>query len=231
MSIASEITRLQGVKSDILQAISDKGVTVPAGSALDDCPALIASIPTGGGEPEPPTGYIFRTALWASSGTDVNYNYINTNEDTTITLEFQAKASNSSISGVLAGLGSNSVFDFEFNSGSTGKATITNQNNASITLDTFSLNNLRKLKATLKNNEFSLTDGISNFSANNIPYTPAALSRFWISGSSFYIYKLTLENGDKKSILQPAQRVSDNAFGFYDMIQNVFYTNYNITGI
>lgn len=47
MSIASEITRLQGVKADILQAISDKGVTVPAGSALDDCPALIASITDG----------------------------------------------------------------------------------------------------------------------------------------------------------------------------------------
>jgi hypothetical protein len=49
MSIASEITRLQGVKSDILQAISDKGVDVPAGSALDDCPDLIASISGGGG--------------------------------------------------------------------------------------------------------------------------------------------------------------------------------------
>ena len=49
MSIASEITRLQGVKSDILQAISDKGVTVPVGSALDDCPGLIASISGGGG--------------------------------------------------------------------------------------------------------------------------------------------------------------------------------------
>lgn len=45
MSIASEITRLQGVKSDILTAIGNKGVTVPAGSALDDCPGLIASIP------------------------------------------------------------------------------------------------------------------------------------------------------------------------------------------
>lgn len=44
MSIASEITRLQGVKSDILQAIRDKGVVVPAGSALDDCPGLIDSI-------------------------------------------------------------------------------------------------------------------------------------------------------------------------------------------
>jgi uncharacterized protein (TIGR02145 family) len=50
MSIASEITRLQGVKSNILQAISDKGVDVPAGSALDDCPDLIASI-SGGGVP------------------------------------------------------------------------------------------------------------------------------------------------------------------------------------
>lgn len=47
MSIASEITRLQGVKADILQSIADKGVTVPAGSALDDCPGLIANI--GGG--------------------------------------------------------------------------------------------------------------------------------------------------------------------------------------
>ena len=50
MSIASEITRLQGVKADILQSISDKGVVVPAGSALDDCPGLIASISGGGGD-------------------------------------------------------------------------------------------------------------------------------------------------------------------------------------
>ena len=50
MRIASEITRLQGVKSDILQSISDKGVTVPVGSALDDCPGLISSISGGGME-------------------------------------------------------------------------------------------------------------------------------------------------------------------------------------
>lgn len=49
MSIASEIARLRGVKADILRAISDKGVVVPAGSALDDCPGLIASISGGGG--------------------------------------------------------------------------------------------------------------------------------------------------------------------------------------
>lgn len=50
MSIASEITRLQGVKSDIITAIADKGVTVPSGSKLDDCPGLIADIPSGGAE-------------------------------------------------------------------------------------------------------------------------------------------------------------------------------------
>lgn len=49
MSIASEITRLQGVKSDILRAIADRGVEVPSGSKLDACPGLIASISGGGG--------------------------------------------------------------------------------------------------------------------------------------------------------------------------------------
>ena len=49
MSIESQITRLQGVKSDILRAIADKGVEVPSGSKLDKCPGLIASISGGGG--------------------------------------------------------------------------------------------------------------------------------------------------------------------------------------
>lgn len=49
MSIASEITRLQDVKSNILRAIADKGVEVPSGSVLADCPDLIASISGGGG--------------------------------------------------------------------------------------------------------------------------------------------------------------------------------------
>lgn len=55
MSIASEITRLQGVKADILQAISDKGVEVPQASALGDCAGLIQSIATGG------TPYVVQT--------------------------------------------------------------------------------------------------------------------------------------------------------------------------
>lgn len=47
MSIASEISRLQGVKENIIQAIIDKGVDVPSGAALADCVDLIAAISGG----------------------------------------------------------------------------------------------------------------------------------------------------------------------------------------
>lgn len=49
MSIASEITRLQSVKSNILDAIAAKGISVPSGAMLADCPNLISSISGGGG--------------------------------------------------------------------------------------------------------------------------------------------------------------------------------------
>ena len=44
MSIATEITRLQTAKANIASAISDKGVTVPDGTKLDDMAAAIADI-------------------------------------------------------------------------------------------------------------------------------------------------------------------------------------------
>lgn len=44
MSIASEITRISGNVADALSAISDKGVTVPAGSTSDDLADLIDQI-------------------------------------------------------------------------------------------------------------------------------------------------------------------------------------------
>lgn len=50
MTIASEIARLQGVKSNILAAIEAKNVIVPPGAALADCPLLIDAISGGGGE-------------------------------------------------------------------------------------------------------------------------------------------------------------------------------------
>lgn len=67
MSIASEISRLQGVKADILDAISAKGVTVPAGSALDDCPGLIADI-SGGGSPSFEYGFKYGNLNFNKNG-------------------------------------------------------------------------------------------------------------------------------------------------------------------
>ena len=44
MSIASEITRIQGAKSDIADAIEAKGVTVPSSTKIDGMAALIGQI-------------------------------------------------------------------------------------------------------------------------------------------------------------------------------------------
>lgn len=51
MSIASEITRLSGVRGDIFTSITNKGVTVPVGSTFSSCPSLIDQIQGGGGGP------------------------------------------------------------------------------------------------------------------------------------------------------------------------------------
>lgn len=48
MSIASEISRLQEAKADIVSAIEGHGVTVPSGTTYSGFPALIASIQGGG---------------------------------------------------------------------------------------------------------------------------------------------------------------------------------------
>lgn len=50
MSIASEITRIQGAKSDIADAIEAKGVTVPASTKIDGYAALVSAIPQGASE-------------------------------------------------------------------------------------------------------------------------------------------------------------------------------------
>lgn len=63
MSIASEISRLSGVREDIFTSITNKGVTVPATATFSSCPALIDSI-TGGGGGSPTS--LVNTAFTAS---------------------------------------------------------------------------------------------------------------------------------------------------------------------
>jgi hypothetical protein len=48
MSIQSEIDRINNAKSEIAEAISEKGVAVAEGTSIDDFAPLIASIETGG---------------------------------------------------------------------------------------------------------------------------------------------------------------------------------------
>lgn len=59
MSIATEISRIQTATNDIKTAITGKGVSVPTGSQIDDLPALITSIPTGGG-----SGLLLPDIIW-----------------------------------------------------------------------------------------------------------------------------------------------------------------------
>lgn len=49
MSVATEILRIQGAEADIKNAITGKGVTVPASAKIDDLADLIDAIQTGGG--------------------------------------------------------------------------------------------------------------------------------------------------------------------------------------
>lgn len=64
MSIQSEITRISGNVADALDAIENKGVTVPAGSNSDDLADLIAQITGGGGG-----GIVIDDTLDAAGGT------------------------------------------------------------------------------------------------------------------------------------------------------------------
>lgn len=49
MSVASEITRLQGAKADLKTSIEAKGVTVPSATLISGYSALVDQIETGGG--------------------------------------------------------------------------------------------------------------------------------------------------------------------------------------
>lgn len=49
MSISSEITRIQNKRDLSFIEVENKGVTVPAGSTIDDLPGLIAQIEQGSG--------------------------------------------------------------------------------------------------------------------------------------------------------------------------------------
>lgn len=83
MSIATEISRISKNVSDSLDAVADKGVTVPSGSTSDDLPGLIAAIPTGSGsaitivdEPDSHGGTIRHITAVSLSGDTVDASHL-----------------------------------------------------------------------------------------------------------------------------------------------------------
>lgn len=52
MSVATEITRIQGAKADLKTSIEAKGVTVPSATLISGYAALVDQISTGGGIPD-----------------------------------------------------------------------------------------------------------------------------------------------------------------------------------
>ena len=62
MSVATEITRLINAKAALKESIEAKGVTVEDTAKLDEYPALVDSIPTGGGNEYTEDEYLTFTA-------------------------------------------------------------------------------------------------------------------------------------------------------------------------
>lgn len=65
MSIAGEITRINGAKLDMKSAIEEKEVSVPSSALISDYSLLVDSIETGGGELEP---FTFDYDNWIAYG-------------------------------------------------------------------------------------------------------------------------------------------------------------------
>ena len=79
MSIATELTRIQGAKADIKSAIEAKGVTVPNNALIDEYDTYIAQISGGGGQSEEDLRNLIErdiTSITIPSGTVNIGNYI-----------------------------------------------------------------------------------------------------------------------------------------------------------
>lgn len=79
MSIQSEITRITGSRDQSFTALSNKGVTIPSGSSIDDLPGYIAALPEtikGSGVPTTSTAGLVGQHYFNTSATESPYEYV-----------------------------------------------------------------------------------------------------------------------------------------------------------
>lgn len=242
MSIASEISRLQGVKADILQAISDKGVTVPAGSALDDCPGLIASISGGGGggggvTPILPNTYkelLYGTFTGSFNVGESDDNYLNYNDE--IEGEYYMPTRNTPWTGRFYFFRTNTgtpydslsrQFEFyQYNSSSRFRAT-----NSSY-VSTYTLGNLptpeifhfkqNGVNCVINGNSFYTSPGTEN--NRKITSLASIEGSFDWSFSMSICYLCCRKNGVEIKRFIPVERIADNVRGIYELYSGVFYS-------
>lgn len=233
MSIASEITRLQGVKSDILTAIENKGVTVPAGSALADCPDLIASIPTG--TPAIPNTYqqLMYCYINGNSSPWLQYfvNYTNTDR---LELQMQLCLSSNFTSG------SKNFVMYWIDTADFYYQVLKDTNKSYFHLGWYS-NNVNTPQVTLEDNLFInlsmiCSGGYVNVNINGTTVTTAqntdarSVSLFPYNGNEAYFkntkfFALKIFDGNSNKLKRyyvPAVRISDGVVGIYDLLNNIF---------
>ena len=248
MSIASEITRLQGVKSDILTAIADKGVTVPADSALDDCPGLIGDIPTGGGgtdgyEGSLPSDYVEVQYLEQTSsdgGVKCIYgSYFAGSENSVVTVEL--KGTKSSGSGILVlltdGFGSSPTrrIDIDDNSSTLNLKFVHGQGGSEILNTGISQPLASTVIATMTGGGlcYSKSSGTAAggvFHATYQTTTRGIVVFRWagLMGSNALakVGKVRMYSYDYSKVfmnLVPCRKSDNSAIGYYDLVGNTFF--------
>jgi hypothetical protein len=237
MSIASEITRLQGVKADILTAIADKGVDVPAGSALADCPTLIASITGGGGgggdlHEGYTRYYIIRNRVDITSSNvsyciPVNINVVN-KENYLFGADF--------INKLLQHNMNYAAPIFKTNLTTNTKLEIDDTNfsysNGDVSTSTNNNLNLEKISLGVKGNRLYNLDTELSF-PGNVNYVEQSGSNILLLGGKYNritpagtseLLRFFIKNGDDYIInCLPCKRNSDGYIGVFDLISQSFF--------